>query len=208
MRKILLVRHGETDWNLEMRFQGREDVPLNKRGQKQAELLARHLEGGKEEIARIYSSSLSRAMTTAKIIGGVLGAEPRVAEDFVEIDFGSWEGRTYSEMSKAEKETLSLWMMDPTSCSIPGGESFALFQERVCRSYDKIIQENAEGNILIVTHSGAIKAVVAKVLELHPAMIIRLKLFPTSLSVIQYDGRNNPYLELFNDICHLREENE
>lgn len=205
MRKILLARHGETDWNFQMRFQGREDVPLNEQGRRQASLLADCLSHGEGGIDKIYSSVLSRALDTAKIIGARFGREPLVAEDFIEIDFGNWEGRTYNEMSEAEKEALSRWMMDPTSSDIPGGETFAHFQERVCRSYEKIIQKHTEENILIVTHAGAIKAVVARVLELHPSMIIRLKLFPTSLSVIQYDSWNNPYLELFNDICHLRE---
>jgi len=94
-------------------------------------------------------------------------------------------------------------MLNPETGTIPGGESFEQFRERTLRSYEELLSTDHERNFLIVTHAGAIKVLVAGILDIPFSRITRLKLSPSSLTTILYDDWRNPYLDLFNDICHL-----
>lgn len=199
MQRIFLVRHGETDWNLQMRFQGREDIPLNEKGKRQALSLANYLKG--EKLAAIYTSGLTRALETASIIAKPHNLSPLVVKGLEEIDFGEWEGKTYQEMDKQERIKLSSWLLSPETGEIPGGESFNEFINRVMGCYEKLLNFHCRENFLIVTHAGAIKILVAGILGMPFMNIIRLMLAPASLSVINYDDRGNPFLELFNWVC-------
>ncbi len=203
MRKVFLVRHGETDWNVKMRFQGREDVPLNELGISEARLLSRCLKDARLEA--VFSSPLLRARKTAEIVAFRHGFVPRVVVGLQEIDFGKWEGLTYDDLDEVEKERLSLWLNNPTGHDIPGGEPFRDFWDRIWSTYDCLLQKT-DGNIAVVTHAGAIKVLVAGILKMPLSMVIRLKLSPGSLTTILYDSWGNPYLESFNDTCHLRKE--
>jgi broad specificity phosphatase PhoE len=95
MTTLLLVRHGETDWNAERRWQGHADVPLNERGRDQAERLAEELENAR--VDAVYSSDLSRARETAEIVGARLGVPVVLDPALREIDVGSREGLTWPE---------------------------------------------------------------------------------------------------------------
>ncbi len=202
MQKIYLIRHGETDWNLEKRFQGRENVPLNGKGKKQAQLLARRLK--EKELTAVYSSPLSRARETAEIIGAVHGLTPCIVEKLGEISFGSLEGKKYTELNENERKIIDRWMVDPETVSIPRGETFKQFRERILESYNELLNVEQEGDLAIVTHGGAIKVLVADILKVPFSRFAALILFPGSLTTILYDNRRNSYLELFNDVCHLQ----
>jgi alpha-ribazole phosphatase len=206
MKKIFLIRHGQTDWNIEMRFQGREDVPLNAEGRRQANLLSCYLE--QEKFAAIFTSPLSRAVETAEIIAAKHGLIPHPVDGLKEIDFGKWEGLTYDDMDEDGKAHLSRWFLNPDSNPPPGGESFIQFRERICQCYQQILkmvpEVEPETNIGIVTHAGAIKALVANILQIPWEMIARLKISQNSVTIILYDDWDNPYLELFNDTNHLK----
>ncbi|NMB35578.1 MAG: histidine phosphatase family protein [Firmicutes bacterium] len=204
MKRIFLVRHGETDWNRQMRVQGREDVPLNDRGREQARRLSRRL--GRKSISAIFSSPLSRARETAEIIAANHNLIPETVSGLAEIDFGDWEGKIYGEMDERERAAVTQWLSDPTLHSIPGGETLQQFQKRLEDCYKKLLDNHAAGNMAIVTHAGAIKVLVAGIMEASLAKIPRLRLMTASLSIILYDDWGNPYLELFNDTCHLSTE--
>lgn len=202
MQKIFLVRHGETEWNLEMRFQGWENIPLNEKGIREAELLAQRLK--KERIAAVYSSPLSRALKTAQIIALMHGLEPSIVEGLREISFGKWEGKTFGEMDDRDKDALLRWLNNPEENLIPEGETFKQFRERVLNSYYELINDRKQEDFLIVTHGGAIKVLVASTLHIPFSYLGRLKISPGSLTSILYDDYRNPYLDLFNDTCHLQ----
>jgi alpha-ribazole phosphatase len=201
MQKVFLVRHGETNWNLEMRFQGRGNISLNETGRNQARLLSRRLSN--EKFSEVFSSPLLRARETAEIIAAVHGLTPRLVDGLREIFFGDWEGKIYTEMDEKDRNAVDLWMLNPETGTIPGGESFEQFRERTLRSYEELLSTDHERNFLIVTHAGAIKVLVAGILDIPFSRITRLKLSPSSLTTILYDDWRNPYLDLFNDICHL-----
>ena len=142
MTTLLLVRHGETDWNAEGRLQGHTDRPLSDYGRGQARRLAEELEG--EELEAIYSSDLARARETAEIVGVRLGLRVALEPDLREKDWGTWEG-----LSAVERDRVEFV-----------GESTEAHQERMLRAL-RTIAERHPGNarILVVTHGGSMRRV-------------------------------------------------
>lgn len=201
MQQIYLVRHGETDWNQQFRYQGRQDIPLNETGRRQALIISGRLNS--EGITAVYSSPLLRTRETATLIAERHGLIPCYEHGLAEIDFGDWEGAAYTELAMEQRLIADRWIIDPESVHIPGGEDFTSFKNRVSVSYDHILRNNA-GNIAIVTHAGVIRVIVAGLLAIPAASLVRLCLMPSSLTKLVYDDWGNGYLELFNETCHLR----
>ena len=201
MQKIYLVRHGETNWNRQLRYQGQGDIPLNEEGCRQAKCIADYL--AREKIETVYSSPLSRARETAALVAEKHCLELFVENGLMEIDFGEWEGRSYNELKKEEQDFAERWFYNPDTITIPGGESYSSFKVRVLDGYERI--RHTDKNIAVVTHAGVIRVIVATVLDMPAANITRLKLSPASLTVLLYDDWENPYLELFNDSCYLQD---
>ena len=122
MTKIILIRHGETDWNREQVFRGRIDVALNEVGLTQARAVQDSLKD--TEIDGIYSSPLSRAFATASIVGENRNAAVRVEEGFIDIDFGAWQGLSHREVKEEYKDLYETWLTATTVSDISrGGES-------------------------------------------------------------------------------------
>ena len=117
--QVILIRHGQTDWNVEPRFRGLADIPLNEAGVAQAEALARRL--ASEPIAAVYSSPLRRALHTAEIIARphALPVEPVPA--FTSADYGDWEGMLVSEVARQHPDLFDLWRRHPDRLQFPGG---------------------------------------------------------------------------------------
>jgi alpha-ribazole phosphatase len=155
-RTLILVRHGLTDWNIEGRYQGRLDIPLNVAGRKQAEALKARLENTPFE--SVYSSPLQRAFETAQIIahGKPIRRDARLAE----IDHGAWQGKTHQEIATQWPHQWRAWKNDPDRFTPPGGESIADVQSRV-REFLAEIKDEA---ILCVSHGVVIEAFFATML--------------------------------------------
>jgi broad specificity phosphatase PhoE len=145
MTTLLLVRHGETDWNAEGRLQGHTDRPLNDYGRRQATDLADRLAG--EEIAAIYASDLARATETAEIVGARLGLPVVVDPDLREKNWGSWEGLTSDERLTVEFE----------------GESTEEHRERILRAVARIVERHPGQRVVVVTHGGSLRRIQAAV---------------------------------------------
>jgi len=139
---LLLVRHGETDWNADGRLQGQTDRPLSEFGRRQARQLADEL--AREELEAIYSSDLSRARETAEIVAERLGLPVVLDPDLREKDWGTWEGLTAVERDRVEFV----------------GESTEAHQERILRALRRISERHPDGGrILVVTHGGSMRRV-------------------------------------------------
>jgi probable phosphoglycerate mutase len=138
---LLLVRHGETDWNADGRLQGQTDRPLSEYGRRQARQLAEELAG--EEFDAIYASDLSRARETAEIVGARLGLPVALDSDLREKDWGTWEGLTPVERDRVEFV----------------GESTEAHQERMLRALRRISERHPVGGVLVVTHGGSMRRV-------------------------------------------------
>src|SRR5437764_14486972 len=139
MTTLLLVRHGETDWNAERRWQGHADVPLNERGREQAQWLADSFPG--DAVDAIYASDLARARETAEILGARLGRPVVVDPDLREIDVGSREGLTGEEVGAREWD----------------GESYEAHRHRTARARARIVAGHPGSRVVVVAHGGTLR---------------------------------------------------
>jgi broad specificity phosphatase PhoE len=155
---IVLVRHGETDWNRERRWQGHADPPLNDRGRAQAHALARRLAGGR--LDAIYSSDLARARETAEIVA--TGRDVEVVADpaLREIDVGEWRGLTTPEIQDRYPDGYRRHVEGGDGWEL--GETHAAMSRRVVGAVDRIALRHPGGEVLCVLHGGAIRALLAQ----------------------------------------------
>lgn len=155
---IILVRHGETDWNREHRFQGHADPPLNERGRAQANALAEQLAG--ESFATAYSSPLRRALETAGILAGRLGVHFEPRDRLKEVDVGSWTGLTTTDVEERFPDGFRHWSVTRAG-GWTDGETYEALGARVMSELLELAELNAGEHILAVTHGGAIRSVLA-----------------------------------------------
>lgn len=155
MATLLLVRHGETDWNAARRWQGHADRPLTERGREQARQLAAEL----EDVAAVYASDLSRARETAEIVGGALGLPVTTRRDLREVDVGPFEGLTREEVDRQFPDAARL--AEERGWGWEGGETPGHMAERVFAALREIADAHAGERVLVVLHGGNIRAVLA-----------------------------------------------
>ncbi|MDR3574238.1 MAG: histidine phosphatase family protein [Anaerolineaceae bacterium] len=158
MTELWLVRHGQTDWNLEGRFQGQSDVPLNAAGLAQAEELAAELGGRK--FSAVYSSDLKRAYQTAEIIARRVGLSVKVDRRLREICQGEWEGLLLAEVRQRYNQDFSVPYRDTTHSRAPGGESVIEVTERLTRAADDIALAFPAQPVLLISHGLALAALI------------------------------------------------
>ena len=201
--KLLLVRHGETDWNLARRYQGQSAVPLNQKGIQQAEQLARRLSG--EKIDAIYSSDSTRALETATQVLNLQEQAPALQKDacWQEICFGAWDGLTYEEVEAKWKSEVAGWYADPVNSSPPGGETILQMSKRVQSALNDLKSKHKEETVLIVTHGGVIQLLLCMLLGVELDHYWQFRVAQASLTVIQLYAEA-AILDLFNDISHLK----
>jgi Fructose-2,6-bisphosphatase len=160
-RKILFVRHGQTDWNAQGRFQGSNDIPLNERGRGQARGLMQRLVHDKRHFEAVYTSPLTRAEETARIIAEGLNCPCRVKDGFRELGLGEWEGITWEQAEKRDPELFSLWNTRKRTTRPPNGENYVDLLERLVPDLMSALNETRE-DILVVAHSACIHALLAE----------------------------------------------
>ncbi|WP_306119626.1 MULTISPECIES: histidine phosphatase family protein [unclassified Roseitalea] len=152
-----MIRHGQTDWNREQRFQGHKDIPINETGRRQAAAYGRMLAAERRDWAgwRFVASPLSRASETMAILRRGLALDP---EDFdrddalMEVTYGQWEGHTLAELEPLQPELVAARETDKWTFLAPGGESYAMAAVRARR-----VLERLDGPAVIVTHGGIIR---------------------------------------------------
>ena len=154
MTELLLVRHGETDWNRDRRFQGHAYPPLNDTGREQANALAQELAA--EGIELVYTSDLSRARETAEIVGAHLGASVLALRELREIDVGEWQGLTWPEIERRYPKAARAW--HERGYGWESGETYDELGERVVAALRRIAAEHPEQRVLVVGHGGTIRA--------------------------------------------------
>lgn len=150
MTQLILVRHGQTDWNKANRIQGGLDIPLNESGKIEAEKLAKHL--SKLDIDVIYSSKLSRSWETAGAIAKYHGLGVKKIGELNELNQGLWQGLLVSEIKKRYKKQFNMWSANPLSVRPPKGESIDEAHKRVTSAAKKIIAKYKGHSVCIVSH--------------------------------------------------------
>jgi probable phosphoglycerate mutase len=182
--RLILVRHGETDWNREGRLQGGQDIPLNELGRKQAAEAAGRLKTLEPAYAELdyIASPMERARETMDILRSKLALpEGGYAVDarLRELTFGEWEGFTWREVRKAEREQAHLRERDKWGFVPPGGESYRMLAERV-----RPVLEGLRRETVIVSHGGVARAVLALVGAVAPGDAARVEIWQGKLLVV------------------------
>ncbi|QJP15175.1 histidine phosphatase family protein [Starkeya sp. ORNL1] len=159
-RRIFLVRHGETDWNLAGRLQGSHDIPLNDLGREQAAQTARVIErlSGDPLPLGYVASPLGRAAQTMAILRSELGLPPdsfRRDDRLKEVSFGRWEGSTWPDLRRRDPVSVAARDADPWNYVPPGGESYAMLMARVLAAIADIAQDT-----VVVTHGGVVRVLL------------------------------------------------
>ncbi|QLL05578.1 bifunctional RNase H/acid phosphatase [Mycobacterium vicinigordonae] len=199
--RLLLLRHGQTEFSAQRRYSGRGDPPLNEVGWRQAGLAARYL-NQRRGIAAVISSPLQRAHDTATTAARALGLEVTVDEDLIETDFGAWEGLTFAEAAARDPELHRRWLYD-TGTLPPGGESFDDVLRRVRRGRDRIIAAHGGENVLVVSHVTPIKLLLRMALDAGSGMLYRLHLDLASLSIAEFYPDGASSVRLVNQTAYL-----
>ncbi|MBI4330714.1 MAG: histidine phosphatase family protein [Chloroflexi bacterium] len=201
MLRLILVRHGETDRNSQMRLQGgRSDTPLNEKGEEQARCLGRALSG--ESLEAVYCSPLKRAMDTARAISGLHGLEPSPLPGLVELDMGVIDGRNISEIRASQLDFWTRWRAGDYSMSLPGGESLPQLRRRAWEAVRGILQRHPRGTVAAVSHSVALQTVLTAALGAPLESFSRFHVAVAGITILHIDGLRASLVTL-NDTCHL-----
>lgn len=202
--RIILVRHGETEWNRLHRFQGRSDIPLNIKGYKQALSLAEALK--EDEITAIYTSPLGRALETARHIGTFHPATPLMKElGFIEMDLGDFEGMLAHRWAAEQREFREFWEKNPGTLAMPGGESLTDVQERAVRTLERICKPYVSGNtLLICSHNFVIGSLLCFASKISLDDFRQVGQDTAALNVIYKNGSDYE-VTIVNDCRHLRD---
>lgn len=199
---LFLIRHGETDWNLEERMQGQTDKPLNARGIEQAAQLAARL-AAEENIDTIYTSPLSRARVTAEAIGSRLGVAPIIDSRLAERSAGALEGMTLAEIQVNYPQVVRAWREENVRVLLPGGENQEELHSRVVGFLRMLRSQHAEKRVAVVSHGGTLSMLLASILDMDINKRFPFRLDNASVSQIDLE-RPRPRIDLLNDTCHLR----
>jgi len=201
--RIYFIRHGQTTWNAEFKFQGHTDVPLSRLGIEQAEFLARRLRDYK--ITAFYTSDLTRAVKTAEILAQPHNLPVMPVPGLREVNFGSWEGKVFTKEVKDKLiDSGKNWWDSPLDGSGSQGESFSQMSARVNEAIRSIVERHLDDQeIVVVSHGGVIRAVVAAVLGMDLVCYWRLRLDNACLNIIDFNSPDKGILVLFNDLSHL-----
>jgi broad specificity phosphatase PhoE len=201
MTRLVLVRHGETDWNREGRWQGHTDPGLNERGRAQARVTARRLMH--ERASALVTSDLPRAAETAALIAEAIGLVPAVDRRLREVDVGEWSGLTREQVRERNPDAYRAWVAGENE-GYPGGETFAELQARSAAAMADLWRLHAEATVVVVCHGGSIRAIVAAALGIGAGGRRLLATGPNgSLSVLEERQGGGVGIASYNDSGHL-----
>jgi len=199
MTEIILVRHGETEWNVAEIFRGRIDIELNETGIKQAELLAKYL--SKLKIEAIYSSPLKRALKTAEIIAGHHKLDVDIAPGLIDFNFGKWQGLSHQEVKDKNKELYADWINRPDQIKMPAGESLDEVRKRATGVVNNIIARY-KGTVVLISHRVVNKVLICALLGLDNSHFWNIKQDTCGITIFTYENEQF-ILTKHNDTSYL-----
>ena len=199
MIKIILVRHGETEWNVAEIFRGRIDIELNETGIRQAELLAEYL--NKIKIEAIYSSPLKRALKTAEIIARNHKLDVAIAAGLIDFNFGKWQGLSHQEVKDKYEELYTVWTNHPDRVKMVDGESLDDVRKRAIGVVTDVIAKY-EGTVVLVSHRVVNKVLICALLGLDNSHFWNIKQDTCGISTFTYENEQF-ILTKHNDTSYL-----
>ncbi len=200
MFRLLLVRHGETAWNVDGRYQGQADVPLNAAGRRQAARVAERLADA--SLRAIYASDLKRAWETAELVACHHDAPLQADVRLREFDLGAWQGRTYQQIAERDPERLAAWNADRVTQSPPGGETLAQLAARVAALLEELHTTHSEGTIALISHGGTLRVLLCVVLGYPLKRYWQFEVDNTAIAEIEW-RELGPVVVRWNDVNHL-----
>jgi len=202
MTRILLVRHGQTAWNKEVRFRGQIDVPLDKFGLEQAEATGRYV-AARWPVAAVYASRMGRAMQTAAPIARAHGLTVQPLAGLLDLNFGEWGGLSPAEVAERDPDLLRAWYEEPHTVQFPGGENLGLVRERALVGLDEVIARHPAQTIALVSHNVVNRVLLCAVLGLGNEHFWRIQQDTCAVNVFDVNDSGIFTLVLMNDTCHL-----
>ena len=201
MTSMILVRHGQTEWNRVERFRGRADIALNEMGIRQAEATAERLADC--EAVAIYSSPLRRTMMTTQPISHRLALAGQPVDSLIDIDYGKWQGLSTEEAFERNSDLYGCWIERPHKVIFPGGESLQHVRDRVVTVIDKVLAEHKEQLVILISHVVVCRVFICAVLGLDNSHFWQIG---QDVCAINRIGTRDGKLVLYslNDTCHLK----
>ncbi|ARU46522.1 bifunctional RNase H/acid phosphatase [Corynebacterium silvaticum] len=201
--RFLLLRHGQTPMSAARQYSGLSNPSLSELGRYQAERAAQYL-ASRGGIDVIVSSPLKRCQETATAAARALGMNDiRTVDDLKEMDFGQWDGLTFSQAHDSDPELHQQWLADP-KIAPPGGEALVQAHRRIKRVREELQREYGEATILVVSHVTPIKSILRQALEAPAGMFHRMHLDLASLSIAEFYSDGPTCVRLVNDTSYLR----
>lgn len=199
--KFFLIRHGQTLWNEQGRYQGNHDISLTGLGIRQAKSAAKYL--SRVKLSNIYSSPLKRAADTANIIGKSKDLRVIVREGLKEIYFGKWEGMKFNDINTEFHDDYQKWLKDPYNNCPTGGECFKEVQERVLAEIDNMIKENEDkSSVAVITHGGIIYSLLVNWLQIPLSRWRSIIQRQGAINIVVID-KGFPYISAINYTGHF-----
>ncbi len=201
MTKVVLIRHGQTEWNIAGKYQGQSDVVLSDKGIEQARCLAQNFP--LEQLDAVYASDLSRALVTAEQVARHFGCVVQPEPSLREMNFGEWEGLTYKQIAAQWPEAMGTFFQRPDMLEIPGGEGFAVLQERAVKCIEEIVASNVGKTVAVVAHGAILRTILTHVLHMPLRYVWTIRQDNTAVNILRYD-EGNCMVELVNSTAHLQ----
>ncbi|MFH1882917.1 MAG: histidine phosphatase family protein [Planctomycetota bacterium] len=199
MVRLILIRHGETNFSSQNRYCGFSNPPLNNKGIRQSEKLAVRLKDTK--IDKVYSSDLIRAYQTAKIIFGDNPIEK--TPDLREMNFGLFEGLKYEQLVGKYPELYRDWVDNPEKIKTPNGEGLRDLSKRVEEKLSIIVSQHKDKTLAVVAHGGPIRVVLCKALNFDLKIFWQIEQRLGALNIIDYSEESPPIVVKMNDVSHF-----
>ena len=201
MTRIILVRHGQTEWNRVERFRGRADVPLNETGLAQAEATGRRVKA-QWTPTTIYASPLSRAVRTAEAIAKHYSLPVQVHPGLADIDYGEWQGLTPDEARQRWPDQVDNWYNHPEQALIPAGETLADLRLRAMQTVGELARRHEGETIVLLGHTVINRIILLGVLGLGNERFWHIRQDTCAINVFESQGDDYVLVSL-NDTSHL-----
>lgn len=199
--KIILVRHGETEWNRVERFRGQFDIELNENGMVQARATSVKIHNTWQP-KLFFCSPLKRAFQTAQMIAEPFGSEPTGLPDLIDINYGKWQGLSPEEVKSHWPEELDAWYHNPEKTRIPDGENLAEVQERAFAFISSLVVDYPDSDVVVVSHTVVNRLILMKVIGSPLSHFWSLDQHPCAINLIEHNG-SGFILRSMNSTCHL-----